>query len=358
MPLTRRAALAALAATTLMPAPMVLAEGRPAFVSACRTANGDYAAAVLDDTGRVVLTETLDARGHDAAIRHDPATAVMFARRPGLFAVVIDLQRLKRTTVIAPPEDRRFAGHGFFSVDGKLLYATENDFDGERGVIGVYDATGGYKRVGEFPTYGVGPHEALLLSDGRTIAVANGGILTHPDFPRLKLNLATMEPSMVLIDAATGDLIRKAVLPAGLHQLSLRHMAEVGKGTLWFGAQYEGPKTDRVPLVGTFGVDEDIAMIEAPADVTGRFDQYVGSVAASADGAHVVTTSPRGGVVVAWDVTTRRAARVIDLPDACGAAPGEVRSGFAITSGTGSFQNADAAATATRLAFDNHLAAI
>ncbi|MGT2465595.1 DUF1513 domain-containing protein [Mesorhizobium atlanticum] len=27
----------------------------------------------------------------------------------------------------------------------------------------------------------MGPHELLLLGDGRTLAIANGGIETHPD---------------------------------------------------------------------------------------------------------------------------------------------------------------------------------
>ena len=36
-------------------------------------------------------------------------------------------------------EGRHFFGHGVFSPDGKLLYATENDFEAARGVIGVYD---------------------------------------------------------------------------------------------------------------------------------------------------------------------------------------------------------------------------
>ena len=50
-----------------------------------------------------------------------------------------------------------------------------------------------FARVGEFPTHGVGPHELLLLGDGRTLAVANGGIETHPDFGRAKLNIADDE---------------------------------------------------------------------------------------------------------------------------------------------------------------------
>jgi len=30
------------------------------------------------------------------------------------------------------------------------------------------------------------------MRDGRTIAVGNGGVATHPDYDRIKLNLATM----------------------------------------------------------------------------------------------------------------------------------------------------------------------
>ena len=80
-------------------------------------------------------------------------------------------------------------------------------------MIGVYDATDGFRRIGEFPTHGVGPHELLLLDDGRTLAIANGGIETHPDFGRAKLNIATMKPSFVFVDRITGDLIEKHELP-------------------------------------------------------------------------------------------------------------------------------------------------
>jgi hypothetical protein len=37
-----------------------------------------------------------------------------------------------------------------------------------------------YKRVGELSTHGVGPHQALLLSDNQTLVVANGGLLAAP----------------------------------------------------------------------------------------------------------------------------------------------------------------------------------
>ena len=83
-----------------------------------------------------------------------------------------------------------------FSPDGALLYATENDFDNAAGMVGIYDARAVSSAIGEFPTHGVGPHELLLLDDGATLAIANGGIETHPDFGRAKLNIATMKPSL------------------------------------------------------------------------------------------------------------------------------------------------------------------
>jgi hypothetical protein len=57
-------------------------------------------------------------------------------------------------------------------------------------VIGVRDASAGYRHIGELPSHGIGPHDLALLSDERTLVVANGGIRTHPDRRREELNLA------------------------------------------------------------------------------------------------------------------------------------------------------------------------
>jgi hypothetical protein len=40
---------------------------------------------------------------------------------------------------------------------------------------------GRYKQIGEFEAHGMEPHDIALLSDGRTMVIANGGIRTHPD---------------------------------------------------------------------------------------------------------------------------------------------------------------------------------
>src|SRR3546814_6108125 len=64
---------------------------------------------------------------------------------------------------------RHFYGHGVFSPDGRWLYACENDYDNARGCIGIYDATAGYRREAELEAYAIGPHEMVLLSDGRPL---------------------------------------------------------------------------------------------------------------------------------------------------------------------------------------------
>lgn len=333
--------------------PMALADGAPAFVACCRTAAGDYAAAVLDPDGSVLFTAALDERGHDAAVDPVRARAVVFARRPGEFAVVLDLVARRKVLAFTPPEDRLFAGHGAFTTDGRLMFATEEDFDGERGVMGIYDATDAFRRIGEIASYGIGPHEALLLSDGKTLAIANGGILTHPDFPRLNLNIATMEPSLALVDAATGDLLVKAALPAHQHQLSIRHLAEAADGSVWFGGQYEGGKGDRIALVGAFDMARGLTLIDAPDDVWRGMNQYVGSIAASRDGATVAATSPRGGTVLGFDVARRTLVRVTRRADAGGVAADG--SGFVVSTGEGDLLLPGGRERHGDLAWDNHI---
>lgn len=291
----------------------------PAYVTCCRRPDGAFAAAVLDEAGDVLFTERLDGRGHDAAISADGSIAVVFARRPGRFAVRIDLTGHLPPLAFSPPPNRHFYGHGFFSPDGTILFSTENDFEAERGIIGLYDVSGGFERIGEFESGGIGPHEAILMADGKTICVANGGIATHPDYPRQKLNLATMAPCLSYLDIATGKLIERARLDKNHHRLSVRHMTEVG-GQIWFGGQYEGSEADDIALVGTHRPGRDLALNAVDPELYRGMNHYIGSVVASRDGRRVATASPRGGQVLIWDAATRAVLETRAMPDVCGIA--------------------------------------
>ncbi|MEM8665000.1 MAG: DUF1513 domain-containing protein [Pseudomonadota bacterium] len=357
MQLSRRKLVAGVAASAVPFRPASGNTSRNLYLSGCRLADGNMAAALFDEAGEMLLLEPLDARAHGGAVSPDRQSAVLFARRPGRFAVVIDVDRAERVAAFAPPAGRRFQGHGAFSADGTILYCAENDFDAERGVVGLYDATNGFARLGEFATYGVGPHELCLLSDGETLAVANGGIATHPDFPRMKLNLASMAPSLVLLRASDGELIEKATLPTALHQVSIRHIAEGRRGEIWFGAQYEGPVGDAVPLVGTLSEAAGLTFAEADERTFASLNQYVGSVAVSRDGETAITTSPRGGVALEWETATRTVRQVHQMRDVCGAAP-RGPSGLLLTAGSGQAAHLDAELFRAPHAWDNHVTAI
>src|SRR5690606_35473613 len=175
----------ALAGASLLPARLARADEQALFLGA--RLNGDkFEAAVVDAAGTDRLVLPLEARGHSFAIDLPRGRAVAFARSPGRFAVAFDVGGRTEPVAIAAAPGRHFFGHGIFTPDGRLMLATESDYDGERGVTGIYDATNGFRRIGELDTAGIGPHEVLLMPDGRTACVANGGILTHPDYDRLK----------------------------------------------------------------------------------------------------------------------------------------------------------------------------
>ncbi|WP_062203981.1 DUF1513 domain-containing protein [Aureimonas sp. AU12] len=330
------------------------------FASACDLPGGGSACAVFDERGRILSRIDLPDRGHDVTFDPVSRRAVVFARRPATFAAVFDPRSGKAETTIVSQEGRHFFGHGFFSPDGALLYATENDYDAARGLIGVYDVRAGYSKIGEFETGGMDPHEALLMPDGETIVVANGGIETHPDFGRQKLNLATMEPSLVFIRRRDGQILDKHVLPADLHQLSIRHLAVDAGGAVWFGCQYEGPETERPVLAGCARPGETLRLADLDEAHVGALANYVGSVACSRDGSRVAFASPRGNTVLVLDTATGATIESLSLQEGCGLAPDASLTGLMATGGNGAVCHLpDMAQTMRRaeVVWDNHILA-
>jgi hypothetical protein len=324
------------------------------FATAYQRRDGAYGAAILSEAGKILHTIDLPDRGH--GIAYDPVSgrSVVFARQPGTFFVAFDPAGRTPPITVESVAGRHFFGHGVFSPDGKLLYATENDFDNAAGMIGVYDARNGFARIGEFPTYGVGPHELLLLGDKSTIAIANGGIETHPDFGRAKLNLPTMKPSYVLVDRETGHLIEKHELPPALHQLSIRHMDTDETGAVWFGCQHEGPATERPALVGRAVRGKELELIGMPEDVLSGFRNYIGSVAANRDAGTIAVTSPQGNSYAVIEAASQKVVAVERLTEVCGVAPDH--SGFMVTTGTGTIVEFDGKSSEdAEHVWDNHV---
>lgn len=354
-----KAAGAGFAASLVPRAAEALERADLIFASSIQTRGGGFAAALVDQAGTLIKSVALPDRGHDLSFSPVTGLGVVFARQPGTFAVVFDPKGAIAPQTITSVEGRHFFGHGAFSPDGKLLYATENDFENARGVIGIYDVAGGYVRIGEFETFGTGPHEMLLTPDGETFVVANGGIETHPDFGRAELNIETMDPSVVFIDRKSGAMIGQLRLEAGLHQLSIRHMAFDALGRVWFGCQFRGAADGRPQLVGYATRDGSIRLIELPETMLGSLRNYVGSVAASADGGIIGVSSPEGSTILAIDPVRLEVVSEMSLANVCGVAAD--RAGLVVTSGKGAmagFAGSMAAERAFDFGFDNHLTTV
>lgn len=324
------------------------------FATAYQRRDGVYGVAVLSEDRKIVFSTDLPERGHDVTFDPVSGRSVVFARQPGTFMTVFHHRTKAEPRTIASVEGRHFYGHGVFSPDGVLLYATENDFDNAAGMVGVYDARDGFRRVGEFPTYGVGPHEMLLLGDGKTLAIANGGIETHPDFGRAKLNIATMKPSFAFVDRTNGTLLEQHFLPQAMHQLSIRHMAIDQEGVVWFGCQHEGPTGERPPLLGKARRGDELELMSMPDDVLAGLRNYVGSVASNPAAGTVAVSSPQGNSYVVFDAATGNLLSIKSLTEVCGIAPDNA--GFRATTGTGDILAADGSeAVLANYVWDNHL---
>ena len=159
---------------------------------------------------------------------------VAFARRPGTFALVIDCARGALVSRLTAPEGRHFYGHGAFIQGGTVLATTENEIETGEGRVGLSSRADGYARIGDVPTGGIGPHELRRMPDG--LVVANGGIRTHPDKGREKLNIDAMRPNLAYL-TEEGELTETVELEPDLHRNSIRHLAVRDDGLVAFAMQ-------------------------------------------------------------------------------------------------------------------------
>lgn len=338
MPSRRRFLQGSVAAALFgaMPSLARAAAARAVYLASRVDKDGDAFLAAFDEAGGRAFDLALSGRVHGFAQRPGrPEEIIAFGRRPGIFMVVADARTGRLRQPIEATDNRRFCGHGVFDPAGKLLHVTELEYDTGDGVIGVYDAANGYARVAEFRSGGLDPHEIRLLPDGETLVVANGGILTDPDAPGIKLNIDDMESSLVYIRRRDGKILHQVKLPDELFQLSLRHLAIAPDGTVAVVMQYEGPSSDRVPLVALNRPGDPLTTLDFPDKLLGRLRNYCGSVAFDASGELLATTSPVGGITALWDRTASRALGYAEIADGCALAPAADARRFIVTSGQG-----------------------
>ncbi len=319
------------------------AEFNPAIYLGATATSNEYHITGFSKYGLLKFHLPLPVRGHSFAINPQKHIAVQISRRPSRYACEIDLVNGAISSEFSTPDDRHFYGHGVFSSDGRLLYTTENNFDKETGVIGVYDSENNYKRVGEMNSYGVGPHEIKLLWNSNILVVANGGILTHPDLPRVKLNIPTMSPSLCYIDRHSGQLLRKVQLEESIQQLSIRHIDVNKNNVVAVAGQYEGPDEDLVPLVALHQIngsrlsqgESRMQWLKGPQRIFRSMKHYCGSVCFDTSGEIIAVTAPRGNLITFWSARSGHYLSTVEINDSSGVASTSTAGDFFASTGRG-----------------------
>ena len=295
-------------------------------------------------------------RGHDLAQHPRRRRSVlMFARRPGTECIEADFVEWKPVKRFTAPEGHSFAGHGCFSADGRQLFTTEIVNADGQGRIGIYDADS-YRRLGEMPTGGIGPHDLALMPDGRSLVVANGGILTGSrsdgpaagiDFPvapgRSKLNLEAMDSSLAYLDTESGQITEQVRLDEP--KASIRHLDVADDGTVAIATQLQREAMDHdrlVPLAAVHRRGERLRPLDRPEAVIAAMNDYLGSVAISRNSRIAGFTSPRGDLAAFWHIDSGEFAGHHRLQDVCGLAVSASHDRFILSNSFGDLRELDA----------------
>lgn len=293
--------------------------------------DGRFAVGAVNRQGQLLWQSPVETRCHSGCRRPGNSDLVFFERRPGWSFYVFDQRNGTRRFHIRALPGEHFVGHGVFSPDGRWLYATASRYEQGRGIVAVYDAVNGYERTDTFDLEGTGPHQITLHPDGATLVIGLGGILTHPDYDRIKLNLDTMDPALLLLDRHTGEITGR--FRPGHHQQSTRHVDTAPDGTVYVAYQYQGPRYETPALLARL---EQGKLQEIPFDEETRIAlaNYIASVIAHPENGLVAAASPVGGTVVVFEGKTGVLRARMSLPDCAGIQP-LAGGDFLISSGRG-----------------------
>lgn len=286
------------------------------LLSAFENIRGEHYVGGVHLQSKHVFGARVPMRAHGCAIDpSDPMRVLYFARRPGtqVFEFRRDTQHVR--TVCETPEGRHFAGHGVFSPDGQWLFTPEHDYENIRGVIAVRDARS-LRIVREIDTGGIDPHEIAWSQDHSRLIVANGGILTHPRSYRRKLNIETMDPSLSVIDVASGERLEQWRLPD--HLLSIRHLAPVADGRVAVGLQYEGDAEQAPAIAALYTPKAGLHALPLPEHARSKSRGYVASIALSDSLDTIAAACPYGKGVACWSLADRSFRAFIDANETYG----------------------------------------
>jgi hypothetical protein len=292
---------------------------------------GHFAIQAVDLQGNTLWQSSVATRCHSGCRRPLSKELLFVERRPGWSFYVFDSETGQRLHQIKAADGEHFVGHGIFAPDGRHLYVPGSRYEQSEGIIAVHDARQSYKRIKTLELNGIGPHQLVMHPDGQTLIIGLGGILTHPDYDRIKLNLDTMKPALMLMDRHSGEILAR--FSPSHHQLSSRHVDVSPAGHIYTAYQYQGPKYETRPLVARYQ-DGRYEEIDFGHDILAELGNYIASIVAHPENDLVAIASPVGGTALIFEGSSGRVVSKARIRDCAGAEalPG---GDFLISSGQG-----------------------
>jgi hypothetical protein len=308
-------------------APVLAAKGRGLVVGAFQTlepASGRtrYSLSLVDEEGRLARTLPLDFPFHGFAPDPTNVARVALFQKKGSGACEIDLVAGKVLRPIETTGDRLFYGHGVFSADGRVLYSTETVVKTQEGLIVVRDGRS-LAVVGELPSHGKNPHDCLLLDDGKTLAITNGGGT---------LDDSASPPNVAFVDIASTKLLERVTFPDA--RINAGHLAVTrARDLVVVSAPRKGlPDTEH----GGVTIRPRGAAARTMTEPAATIAKLVGetlSVAVHEQSGVAATTTPDGNVLVFWNLAQGTQVRAVDLQAPRGVAVTRDGAHFAVSHG-------------------------
>lgn len=247
----------------------------------------------------------LDFLVHGVCLTPHRPTQLVCCEKIGAHGAIVDLEQLALVKPLPLPAGREFYGHCAFSADGATLYTTEVVRESGEGLIAVRDGESG-EIEGEFPSYGLSPHECQLVDGGRTMVVTNGGGGANEDLP-----------NVAYIDVASRALI-KHEKPDNF-RLNTGHFAIAEDESLVVvSAPRKGSPAGSNGGVSIQPQGKKLQAVSKPKKTVANMKGEALSVLTVGELAFV--THPDGDMLTVWSTANRSPIKRIDMPQPRGLA--------------------------------------
>ena len=262
--------------------------------------------------------------GHGMAMNPNfPERAALFEKR-GKGACEIDLKAGRVLRTIPTAANRHFYGHGSYSKDGTILYATETVIEGDYdGVIVMRDAET-FAEIGHFPSYGARPHDCRLIDDGKVMLITNGGGRVNEH----------NRPNVTYVDVETHQLLDKCELDN--NRINSGHVAISEDGALAVvSAPREGLEHEKYNGGISIGKRNggSLTSVVASKKVLGKLLGESLSVCIDPKNRRVAATTPLGKMVTFWNLDNGNLEHQIKLKKPTGVTLTQDGKFFAISHG-------------------------